>query len=295
MNYNSKINLYKDNLIKFIELQNNKIIKIENIDNIDFIIGILFLTEMNRNCKNNKINIHGYYLSYSFINLFNKIKNKLLKSEKITIDDINHFWLSLSNNIDYLNSRVDSTNNIKNKINTNLTKLIIEILPLINNLIHYKKKHNIKKINIIKLDLENNDKNITSNLSNESSSSFKINTKLIKHKYCNIDCYDCWVNNILSKFFYILLITAKFMGSGIYFEPNLKRLSEYYSNIFYTYIKSFNLENINSKIINVEIFENYMNYKNKLNYSLLEMKLNSETIDEIINYIDNIIIKNIEL
>ena len=91
---NDKINLYKENLIKFIISQKEKIIPIGTIDEIDYIIGILFLTETNRYCKQNKISIHGYYLAYTFINLFNKIKKKIFKPHKFEINDINHFILS---------------------------------------------------------------------------------------------------------------------------------------------------------------------------------------------------------
>ena len=108
VNYN-KINLYKDNLIKFIKTQ-DQIIKLDKISDIDYLIGILFLTEMNRYCKANKISIHGYYIAYSLINLFIKIKTKLVKKDKITYKDLNHFWLCLANNIDYLNTRIDETN-----------------------------------------------------------------------------------------------------------------------------------------------------------------------------------------
>ena len=62
-NYN-KINLYKENIIKFIKTQ-NQILILDKISDIDYLIGILFLTEMNRYCKTNKISIHGYYISYS--------------------------------------------------------------------------------------------------------------------------------------------------------------------------------------------------------------------------------------
>ena len=72
------------------------------------------------------------------------------------------------------------------------------------------------------------------------------------------------------------------MGSGIYNNPSLVRLSDYYSNIFITYFK-FNSNNIYDK---QNIYENYINYVNKLNYSLIELKLNSTTLDEILKFID---------
>jgi len=259
---NNKIKLYTENLIKFITNQKEKIITIELIEPIDYIIGILFLTESNRYFKQNKINIHAYYMAYAFINLFNKIRLKMISSYKFNFDSISHFILSLSYNIDYLNSRIDSENRIKNKINNNFSKLIIEILPILTNLIIYNKNH------------EEENKDIT-----------------INSKFCNEECYSCWVTNILSKFFYLLLQTSKFLGSGSYYDPNLLRLSEYYANIFFTWFKSKNnfLDN------RIKLYENYLTYKNKLNYSLIELELNSETLDEIINYIDNEITNNLSI
>ena len=285
-NSNNKINLYKENLIKFIIGQKDKIIPIGSIEEIDYIIGILFLTETNRYFKQNKINIHGYYMAYTFINLFNKIRLKMLKSYKFEPNDINHFIISLSNNINYLNSRIDSTNIIKNKINNNFSKFNIELFPILTNLVEYNKKHDdIKENKEILLNNLLNENLLNENLLNENL--------LNENNFCDIKCYTCWVTNILSKFFYLLLQTAKFLGSGSYNDPNLIRLSEYYANIFYTLFKSNDIILLNCKNYNshTELYENYLNYKNKLNYSLIELDLSSETLDEIINYIDNEIIE----
>ena len=152
----NKLNLYKENIIKFMENNN---LKIKDIEEIDYIVGILFLTEMNRYCKINKINIHGYYITYGFTNLFIKVKNKLLSKNKIDIVDINNILLYISYNIDYLNSRVDVNNPIRQKINNNFSKFIIEINSILINLANYHKDHNIKLSE--ELDSENKDLYIT--------------------------------------------------------------------------------------------------------------------------------------
>lgn len=259
----NKIELYKDNLIKFIIEQKNKIIPIGSIEYIDYVIGILFLTETNRYCKINKITIHGYYLSYAFINIFSKIRKKLINSYNFEIKDILHFIESLSKNIDYLCSRVDSNNFTKNNILNNLPKFQTDIVVLLHEISTYNKVHDEDKKN-----------------SNNTS------------KYCDANCLICWTN-ILSKFFYLLLKTAKFLGSGKYVEPNLLRLSEYYANIFFILFKSNDISFINES--HIEIYDNYLNYKNKLNYSLIELNLNSETLDEIIKYLDDKIVKNLSI
>lgn len=279
---NSKINLYKENMIKFIISQKNKIVPIGLLESIDYIVGILFLTESNRYFKCYKINSHGYYLAYTFINLFYKIRLKILKSYDFNYHDIKHFILSLSLNIDYFNSRIDPTNIIKNKINSNLSKFQVNILEILIDLFEYKKIHD-------KENLEISDENLKNNLINYN---FDNNSK-----FCNINCYQCLITNILSKFFYLLLLTAKFLGTGIYNDPNLLRLSDYYANIFYTWFKSNNefKIDINSNINNYEMYENYLNYKNKLNYSLIELNLGTDTIDEIIDYIDKDITYNLSI
>ena len=328
---NNKINLYKDNLIKFILEQKEKIILIENIEQIDYIIGVLFLTESNRYFKQNKINSHGYYLAYTFINLFNKIRLRMFSTYKFDLDDMSHYIISLSNNIDYFNSRIDPTNSIKNKINNNFSKFQIEIIPILINLMEYKKIHgpipipidNLTNLTLTPTSNQQNQQN-SPNLPNipdldhidntkiihnsemewnqtqtqlESDNKIKIKKNKNEQKFCNIECYSCWTSKILSKFFYLLLQTAKFLGSGTYHDPNLIRLSEYYANIFYTWFKSNDLNFLNfiDKNNFTELYENYLNYKNKLNYSLIELELGSETIDEIINYIDNEIIKNLSI
>jgi hypothetical protein len=271
-NINEKIGLYRENLIKFIIEQKNKIIPIGSIEEIDYIVGILFLTETNRYCKLNKISIHGYYLSYTFINIFNKIRKRLNSGYTFGIVDQTHFILSFSKNINYLNSRVDGTNITKNKILNGIPKFQIDILTLLNEIMVFNKNHETYKIN---------------------TNGININYTNV---YCNDCCMDCWIN-ILSKFFYLLLQTAKFMGSGMYNEPNLLRISDYYANIFYILFKSNDINFINglTEKSYTEVYDSYLNYKNKLNYSLIELNLNSETLDEIIKYIDTCIVENLSI
>lgn len=259
-NINEKIGLYKENLIKFIIEQKNKIIPVGSIEDIDYIVGILFLTETNRYFKLNKINIHGYYISYTFINIFNKLRKKLYNEYTFGIEEQTHFILSLSKNLDYLNSRVDNSNKKKNKILLEQSKFQINIINQLNEVFSY-----------------NNHSNST-------------------NKYCEKNCMECWII-ILSKFFYILLQTAKFLGSGIYNDPNLLRISDYYANIFYILFKTDDINFINqlNNKSYTEVYDNYLNYKNKLNYSLIELDLNSETLDEIIKYIDEQIVENLSI
>jgi len=164
----------------------------------------------------------------------------------------------------------------------------MEIMPILTNLVSYNKIHETNNVT----DKITNLNNLSQFHQIEIYSDNKEN-----YEFCNIKCYNCWITNVLSKFFYLLLQIAKFLGTGSYSDPNLIRLSEYYANIFYTYFKSNDISNNsnNEDISYTEIYENYLNYKNKLNYCLIELGLNSETLDEIILYLDNKIIENLSI
>jgi hypothetical protein len=289
----NKLILYKDGLEKFINLQvgqENNWNKVKqnlktNLTDLDYVIGILFLTEMNRNCKNNNISIHGYYITCALMNLFSNIKNKLLYGKKISTESVMFLFNNIANNVDYLNSRVDTSNPIRKKINENLSNLIIEITPLINDIIYFKKKH--KSLQNIHSETNQIILDIKEDLHNTCPTECQ--------GLCNKNCYTCWVDEIMTKFNYILLITAKFMGTGTVKDPNLYKLAEYYSNIFYTVLKLDTINHyhkndnnqVNLDSIYQMLFTNYQDYKSKLIYSIMELNINSDTIDEIINYLDS--------
>jgi hypothetical protein len=290
----NKLILYKDGLTKFIEYQlkqENKWNKAtqnltHNLNNLDYIVGILFLTEMNRNCKSNNISIHGYYITCALMNLFSNIQKKLLYGKKISSESIIYLFNNIANNVDYLNSRVDISNPIRKKINENLSNLLIEITPLINDIVYFKKKHKP----VQNLDFT------TNQLIYEIYNDVECVSETDYQGSCNKNCYGCWVDEIMTKFNYVLLIIAKFMGSGNVKDPNLYKLAEYYSNIFYTILKLDSINNNNNKLIVHSdtlyqiLFTNYQDYKSKLIYSIMELDINSDTIDEIINYLDSDII-----
>lgn len=225
MNY-KHINTYKNNIIKFIKTRQYSNLLI-NLQDIDYLYGILFLTELNRYCKLCELNIHGYYIAFTLIYLFNNIRlNNLLN-----IDNVLHLFKYIGYHIDYLNQRIVDKNIIKNKINKNCGLFLIKVNEILENIIN-----------------------------------------------------NPTINN--NNLFILLLYIAKFMGSGNYIDPNLDRIAHYYTNIFNTYLILLN--NKNSKNI-TEIIENYYNNKNNLNYSLIELNLDSVTISEIIDFIDNYI------
>lgn len=242
-----KIGLYKNNLIEYENKEKSKniLIKQYDFDDVDYIIGILFLTQMNMYCKLSNFTAHGYYIAYSFMVMFNEINFALKNDNKLEINVITYFWLSLTNNIVYLKEKIDNSPTINKRTKINI----------INNLSKF-----INEISII-----------TNNIAN-------INIKNDENQY--------------KLFFYMLLITAKYFGSGEYKDHNVERLSEYYSNIFLIHNKSKNIKPGNN---NIELFDMFMINQTKIHTSLFELGLNSNTLDEIINYINIKITENISI
>ena len=234
----NNILLYKKAFDKFISTYK---INLSNITEVEYLIPILFLTEMNRYCKINKISIHGYYIASSLLSFFISVKNYILYNKTIHHYVITNFFKNISFNIDYLNSRLDDSKLIKKKINFNYHNLIIEIIPIIDKILLINKKN---------------------------------------------DFLD-----FLSNFFYILLLLAKFMGTGEYKDPNLIKLGEYYGNLFICCIMlDYKLVDNNYQ----DLFETYLNYKTILFESIYNNNYYSDTIDEIIKYIDYFILQNLK-
>lgn len=225
-----KIDLYKESLKKYI--------KNDNIEYINYLIGILFLTEMNRHCKLNKLYYHGYYISESIIYLYEDIKQKIIKNKDISIN--NDFISNICKNIKYLNEQRTENENIKSKINQNLYLFILEIIPYLNQI-----------------------------------------TSKIDLSYANV------IDKILKPFFYVLLITSKFMASGDYKEPNLFKIAEYYANIIYVY----NMITISED--KQDLYDLYTKHKTNLNVSILQLNIFNDTIDEILTLFDKYIVKNL--
>ena len=225
-----KIELYKKSLINYI--------KNDKLDNINYLIGILFLTEMNRYCKINKLCYHGYYISESIIYLFEHINQKI-NNKNVDFYNTNKFILNVCKNIKYINEQRIENIDIINEINQKLYLYILEISPY--------------------FDL--------------------INSKF-DYTYINI------IDKLLKPFFYILLITSKFISTGEYKEPNLLKIAEYYANILYVY----NLINDDNK---QELYNLYTKHKTNLNLSMLQLNIYNDTIDEILTIIDKNIVKQL--
>lgn len=131
----NKIELYKETILSFNKKNEYKKYNIidlsKHAENYDYLVGILFLTEMNRHCKENKFTIHGYYITQSLINIFIKISQSSIK-----INDMSNLYFNIASNINYINDRGNVPANIKDNINKNFSQLIIEITSHIDKIIN---------------------------------------------------------------------------------------------------------------------------------------------------------------
>jgi hypothetical protein len=247
----SNVYLYKLALEEFIKKNYRNETEIKDID---YIVGIMFLTELNRYCKINKLQIHGYYIAYVIIILFRNLRLKLMFNIQIKTEIIYDIIEGINENIVYINSRVNDKNDYKKKINENISGMMLEFIPKIKNIIKYNNKEHNK---------ENNKENI----------------------YCKDKCYICWLDNGLCQIFYILFMMAKYIGSGVYKDVSMIKISEYFGEMFYIILNINNIEE-NEKM---RIYEKYMIIKTKINEYFIENAMNSKTLDEILLIIEKMI------
>lgn len=216
-----KIDMYKNAIYKFADLNKYDLQLSDDYQQVISIhIGILFLTELNRYNKKTNITIHGYYIAYGFIKLFIDMVNQGGGG----IGAILKMYEYISLNIEYFNSRIEPTNEIRMKIS-------------------------------------NNFHNFTIHITNKFEEIMKNNN----------------INDKLDTFFYILLITAKFMGYGEYNEPNFIKLGQYYSRVY-----SLIFLNISNLKCIKKIFEKQ---KNILIDALTNLNMLNDTINELITYL----------
>jgi hypothetical protein len=124
----------------------------------------------------------------------------------------------------------------------------------------------IEPTNQIRIKISNNFHNFTIHITNKFEEIIKNNN----------------INDKLDTFFYILLITAKFMGYGEYNEPNFIKLGQYYSRVYSLIF--LNMSNI--KCIK-KIFEKQ---KNILIDALTNLNMLNDTINELITYLSLIVL-----
>jgi hypothetical protein len=119
----------------------------------------------------------------------------------------------------------------------------------------------IEPKNEIRIKISNNFHNFTIHLTNKFEEIIKNND----------------INDKLDTFFYILLITAKFIGYGEYNEPNFIKLGQYYSRVYsLIFLNITNLKCIKN------IFEKQ---KNILIDALTNLNMLNDTINELIIYL----------
>ena len=270
-----KIDMYKNAIYKFASLNKYDLQLSEKYyQEISIHIGILFLTELNRYNKKTNITIHGYYIAYGFIKLFFDIINYSNSINFVTgINSVNGAGsingtgsingAGSINGIDNMKGvkGIDNMKGIKGDIATAILKMF-QYISL--NIEYFNSR--IAPDNEIRIKINNNFHNFNIHITNKFEEIIKNND----------------INDKLDTFFYILLITAKFIGYGEYNEPNFIKLGQYYSRVYS--IIFLNISNL--KCIK-NIFEKQ---KNILIDALTNLNMLNDTINELISYLATLVL-----
>jgi hypothetical protein len=221
-----------------IDMYKNAIYKFAKLNNYD-----LQLSEKHYQ----EISIHIGILFLTELNRYNKKTNITIHGYYIAYGFIRLFFDIINYNHNQNGDR-------------NIWVAILKMFEYISLNIEYFNSR-IEPKNEIRIKISNNFHNFTIHLTNKFEEIIKNND----------------INDKLDTFFYILLITAKFIGYGEYNEPNFIKLGQYYSRIYsLIFLNITNLKCIKN------IFEKQ---KNILIDALTNLNMLNDTINELIIYL----------
>jgi hypothetical protein len=221
-----------------IDMYKNAIYKFAKLNNYD-----LQLSEKHYQ----EISIHIGILFLTELNRYNKKTNITIHGYYIAYGFIKLFFDIINYNHNQNGDR-------------NIWVAILKMFEYISLNIEYFNSR-IEPKNEIRIKISNNFHNFTIHLTNKFEEIIKNND----------------INDKLDTFFYILLITAKFIGYGEYNEPNFIKLGQYYSRVYsLIFLNITNLKCIKN------IFEKQ---KNILIDALTNLNMLNDTINELIIYL----------
>jgi hypothetical protein len=196
-----------------------------------------------------EISIHIGILFLTELNRYNKKTNITIHGYYIAYGFIKLFFNIISYN--------------HNVSENNIFSAILKMFEYISLNIEYFNSR-VEPNNEIRVKINNNFHNFTIHITNKFEDISKNND----------------INDRLDTFFYILLITAKFIGYGEYNEPNFIKLGQYYSRVYsLIFLNMSNLKCIKN------IFEKQ---KNILVDALTNLNMLNDTINELITYLSSI-------
>lgn len=221
-----------------IDMYKNAIYKFANLNNYDLQLSEKYYQE---------ISIHIGILFLTELNRYNKKTNITIHGYYIAYGFIKLFFDIINYNHNQNGDR-------------NIWTAILKMFEYISLNIEYFNSR-IEPKNEIRIKISNNFHNFTIHLTNKFEEIIKNND----------------INDKLDTFFYILLITAKFIGYGEYNEPNFIKLGQYYSRVYsLIFLNITNLKCIKN------IFEKQ---KNILIDALTNLNMLNDTINELIIYL----------
>ena len=126
----TKILGYKNNINSFLIKNEKKI----DLDELNVLMCVLFLTNFYKHSKNSNLAYHGYYALVGLLTLYKEIEKNIIDELQIENHKIsNIIIIQICKNIQYLNEKINYKNESKKKISKNLP----EFLLFINNNLEY--------------------------------------------------------------------------------------------------------------------------------------------------------------
>jgi hypothetical protein len=262
----------------------------ESIKKNKFLITIFLLTLTNNINKKNKIHQHGYYIGSSMELVF--LIPRVLEKNKL---------FNLNEN---LLVKITNLSNILLVQNLELASAVLTKDKLLKNYNSTIKQLNNKIINIFNNKFQATDKIITTDLLNYKFKNPEFVRNQLKKSYkCTKDDF---IKYIEDKYCSVIELAASLTwnlgGGNENMTKHIEKLGYYYGFLIKIYNDILEIEfdindNYPNIIINLgiqETFESFMYYKKKFIELLMKTGLYSNTIKELIDFIEDILDKFLE-
>lgn len=120
----TKILGYKNNINSFL-IKNKQNIE---LDELNTLMCVLFLTNFYKHSKKSNLSYHGYYSLIGLLSLYKEIENNIITETTIDNNKISNIVIiQICKNIQYLNEKINYKNESKKKISKNLPEFILVI------------------------------------------------------------------------------------------------------------------------------------------------------------------------
>jgi len=295
----NRIQKYQDSIDRFFKnksylthLNNSKECEAitDSIKKNNFLVTILLLTITNNINKKNKIHQHGYYIGSSMELLFllsrNREKENIFNLEKNLLIKINSLAnILLIQNLE-LSSVVLSKEKLLKNYNSSIKLLNTEIISVLDEKINYNENKKVSD-EIINYNFKNSE-SVKKQLKRINQINKEELIKYIEKKYCSI-------------IELAVVFTWNLAGGNENLVKFIQKIGYYFgflTKIFFDILEiesDINMENDKKYTTNIlinfgiqETFELFMNYKKKFIELTMKLDLFSNTIKELIDFLEDI-------